>query len=189
MSNINVLSIDENFPIAGEDNDSQGFRDNFNEIKTNLATAKSEINALEESTAKLNINNSFSNNIIQDVIFNKTVQKSISKTAAGNSTIEWSGGPYQQIIITQDLVLTLDSWPATTNYGKITLQILAAAGGPFIVTWASTGGNNIKVNTTFPKIDNQLKFEISSEANPRIFEFWTANSGVTVYGNYLGEFI
>ncbi len=28
-SNITTTNLDENFPVAGRDNDSQGFRDNF----------------------------------------------------------------------------------------------------------------------------------------------------------------
>ena len=32
MSDINYLNINENFPVAGEDNDTQVFRSNFNTI-------------------------------------------------------------------------------------------------------------------------------------------------------------
>ena len=32
-SNINSDAIDKDYPVAGQDNDSQGFRDNFNTIK------------------------------------------------------------------------------------------------------------------------------------------------------------
>jgi hypothetical protein len=45
-SSINTTSIDETFPIAGQDNDSQGFRDNFNNIKNNFGVARDEISAL-----------------------------------------------------------------------------------------------------------------------------------------------
>jgi len=47
--NINPNNIDGNYPIAGQDNDSQGFRDNFSNIKTNLAFAKSEIEDLQKN--------------------------------------------------------------------------------------------------------------------------------------------
>jgi hypothetical protein len=46
-SNINPTNIDITFPIAGQDNDTQGFRDNFRNIKNNLSTAKSEITNLQ----------------------------------------------------------------------------------------------------------------------------------------------
>ena len=47
-SQIVSATIDENYPIAGQDNDSQGFRDNFSIIKTGLATAASEPTTLME---------------------------------------------------------------------------------------------------------------------------------------------
>ena len=46
-------TIDGAYPVAGIDNDTQGFRDNFTIIKTGLATATSEITTLQNTTAKL----------------------------------------------------------------------------------------------------------------------------------------
>ncbi len=42
-SSINPGNIDGTFPTACQDNDSQGFRDNFTNIKNNFTFAKSEI--------------------------------------------------------------------------------------------------------------------------------------------------
>ena len=39
-------NVDGLFPTAGQDNSSQGFRDNFSAILTNFTEAKSEIEAL-----------------------------------------------------------------------------------------------------------------------------------------------
>ena len=44
-SSINPSNIDGTYPVAGQDNDSQGFRDNFTNIKTNFTSAKTEIEA------------------------------------------------------------------------------------------------------------------------------------------------
>ncbi len=46
-SNINTSIIDTTFPIAGQDNDSQGFRDNFTNTNQNFIAAKTEIEALQ----------------------------------------------------------------------------------------------------------------------------------------------
>ena len=46
-SNINPTNIDGNYPVAGQDNDSQGFRDNFTNIKNNLQFAKNELDDLQ----------------------------------------------------------------------------------------------------------------------------------------------
>jgi hypothetical protein len=46
-SAINPTNIDIKYPIAGQDNDTQGFRDNFTIIKTNFSTAATEISTLQ----------------------------------------------------------------------------------------------------------------------------------------------
>ena len=54
-SNINDTGVNKDYPVAGQDNDSQGFRDNFNIIKDNFVAAKSEIETLQTNTEKLNL--------------------------------------------------------------------------------------------------------------------------------------
>ena len=48
-SSLSPTSIDATFPVAGQDNDSQGFRDNFNQIKTDLTNTKSELEDLQSN--------------------------------------------------------------------------------------------------------------------------------------------
>ena len=50
-SSISVTNIDATYPVAGQDNDSQGFRDNFSQIKTQLSTASTEITAIQANRA------------------------------------------------------------------------------------------------------------------------------------------
>lgn len=47
-------NIDTTYPVAGQDNDTQGFRTNFTNIKNNLQTAKDEITALQGNVTTLN---------------------------------------------------------------------------------------------------------------------------------------
>jgi hypothetical protein len=44
---VNPYNINGNYPIAGQDNDSQGFRDNFTNIKNNFIYTKSDIEDLQ----------------------------------------------------------------------------------------------------------------------------------------------
>lgn len=53
MSSINTGSINANFPVSKANNSSQGFRDNFAAIKTNLNTAASEITTLQTNVTTL----------------------------------------------------------------------------------------------------------------------------------------
>lgn len=50
-STINPNNIDILYPVAGQDNDTQGFRDNFRNIKNNLNTAAQEITAIQANVA------------------------------------------------------------------------------------------------------------------------------------------
>ena len=52
-SNIKPDAININFPVANSDNPSQGFRDNFEQIKANLQIAAAEISKLQTTTIKL----------------------------------------------------------------------------------------------------------------------------------------
>ena len=46
-SDINPNLIDGAYPVAGQDNNSQGFRDNFTNTRTNFQYAEDEINDLQ----------------------------------------------------------------------------------------------------------------------------------------------
>ena len=63
-SNINFAAINENFPVAGQDNDTQVFRDNFDTIKTNFSEAKTEITDLQDNAARTDGDNDFLYNVV-----------------------------------------------------------------------------------------------------------------------------
>jgi hypothetical protein len=46
-SQIDSQNIDQTFPVAGQDNNSQGFRDNFTAIQQNFEFAKAELEDLQ----------------------------------------------------------------------------------------------------------------------------------------------
>jgi hypothetical protein len=52
MSNINTNSIDTTYPVPGVNNTTQGFRDNFTSIKTNLDTAGTELTDLQSKLCR-----------------------------------------------------------------------------------------------------------------------------------------
>ena len=52
-SNINPSTINVSFPVSDQNNDSQGFRDNFSAIQTALSIASSEIGNLQNAKISL----------------------------------------------------------------------------------------------------------------------------------------
>ena len=183
-SEINSTDIDGLYPVAGQDNDSQGFRDNFTTIKNSLATAKTEITALQDNTAKLNAENDFGGNNLTGANLIANSEEIANKGSIGTSTIvNWTDGNYQTVQVTADsLVLTFDEWPESGKLGQLRLAVTSDNSGPYNVTFATSGGT-MKYGTGFP-----TPFTINSETNPKIIEVWTTNSGTTVFARYLGEY-
>ena len=96
-SNINYLSINENFPVAGQDNDTQVFRDNFDTIKTSFNAAKTEITDLQNNTAKLTEDNDFDLHIIQNAVlqFTRDAKFDGGAVTATPITLDYKNAPYQ----------------------------------------------------------------------------------------------
>ena len=87
MSDINFGVINEDYPIAGQDNDTQGFRDNFGNIKTALSVTKDEINLLQANAMlKATVdgeNDPVTNNMGGSTISNGILTQMASGTIAG----------------------------------------------------------------------------------------------------------
>ena len=65
-SQINPNNIDGTYPVAGQDNDSQGFRDNFTNLRNNLTFAKAEIEDLQNKAVLKSalLNTTLSNDLL-----------------------------------------------------------------------------------------------------------------------------
>jgi len=182
-SNINSADIDGNFPVAGQDNDSQGFRDNFTTIKNSLSTAKGEITTLQDTTAKLNANNDFNGNKIQEANFIANTEEVYSNgNVSASQNISFENGHYQTIQVGGNVTLTLTDWPASGKMGKIRMQI-TSDGTSRDITWSAEAGGAFKEDSSWP-----ATFSVASSTNPIIVDFWTTNAGTTIFAQYHGQF-
>jgi hypothetical protein len=130
-SQINETNIDNDYPVAGKDNDSQGFRDNFSAIKTNLTYAKTEI---EELQSKVLLNSRLAGDSGTAVPFvNDLGGSNLSNgshtnfhgtsygpiTASGASNIDVERGSLQSFTLAADSTFTFTNWPDSGNYAKV----------------------------------------------------------------------
>lgn len=181
-------TIDGTYPVAGVDNDTQGFRDNFTIIKTGLATAASEITTLQSTTAKLNVSNDFLGTDVTNANLSLNTEKyhNIGTVTTGMN-ISFLNGPYQSMVInlgegTSTINFALADWPDRDHVAKMTVQMLGNDTAK-TVTFTVDGGGTIKYNNTFPGT-----LTVDSSANPLIIDFWTYNQGTTVYAEYRGQY-
>lgn len=130
-SAINYNNIDGTYPVAGQDNSSQGFRDNFTNIKSNFESAYDEITDLQNKVLlKSPLNNGIFNNDMQgNVITNPTLQGSRDLlynlgTTGGILTIDFNTGSYQTVTLTSSSTLSFANFAgATGNYTKVKIQV------------------------------------------------------------------
>jgi len=108
-----TVNIDTAFPVAGQDNDPQGFRDNFSNIKFALTQASIEIN-----TASQNLNPIIHTDLIIDP---PTKSLNInSATIALSQTL--NGTPILNISGVHDISLNNEKLAASISLGNISLQ-------------------------------------------------------------------
>lgn len=188
-SNINTSLLLADFPVAGIDNDSQGFRDNFNVIKGGLDAAKVEITDLQDNVARLDQDNDFDGNELQNAetitVSNKINTGLSTGTTDVTERIDWDLGSVHVIQATNDVTLNLARF---TNNTECRMRLyLTGDGTPRQVTIASQGGSvAIDGSTNWTSSTNIVT--VSNSANPVIIDAATYNGGSLVFLSYVGQF-
>jgi hypothetical protein len=193
---INTTELDTEFPVPGQDNDSQGFRDNFTNIKTNLDTAKTEIETLQNTTVKVNADTTFlttgQGNPAQLIranlksfstaTFPPTFEEQATST---NLNLNFNQGDYQVYrLLTSAVEIDFDQsgWPGAGRVGKITLELTSTFAGGTTISF----DNNL--NVKFDSSWNEGEVLIANNTNPVFIELWTRQGGTTIFARNLGEF-
>lgn len=129
-SNINPNNIDGTYPIAGQDNDSQGFRTNFTNIKNNFIYSKAEIEDLQaKAILKSALTGTTVDNNMSGTVFRGAEVKDLRETrvdlgaTSGAIILDHTVAPYFVISATGDVELNFVGFPAGGKVGKIRLEI------------------------------------------------------------------
>ena len=103
-SNINPNNIDGTYPIAGQDNNSQGFRDNFTNTKTNFQYAANEITDLQNKAILKSAltGGTLDNNMSGSLFYNAQLQQMSNTvvslgTLSGSVNVNYAAGSYQTV--------------------------------------------------------------------------------------------
>lgn len=130
MSSINPNNIDGAFPIAGQDNDSQGFRDNFTNLKNNLTFAKQEIEDLQNNVLlKSALTGTVLNNNMNSALLIGAQLRDTSETYYDNGTpgssvvINYTNGHFQKVTTDQNISITFTNFPSAGQHGWVKLLI------------------------------------------------------------------
>ena len=190
-SAIITSNIDGAFPIAGQDNNSQGFRDNFTNIKSALDTAGSEITTLQTNTAKLNAENDFNTNIIRNAEFTEFYGSVFTVNGVSTTTpIDITNGPLQIVTFNGNATITFSNWPDSGLYAKIRLHLKSLTVDTRTVTFGNETGGGGAIKTidgefSIPSTSPQITVNNTTDT---IIEAWTYNGGTDVYLKLVGVF-
>ena len=185
-SNINPNNIDGTYPIAGQDNNSQGFRDNFTNTKLNFTYAATEITALQDNVilkGPLTVGGTVDNNMGGTLLYDATMQDFAATRVAlgsvsGTCTINYASGHSQTVTISSGITLAFTNFPASSQ-GWVTVTVTATAGNTMTLPAAvGTGASAASIQGIQGIFGQVITFK---ESGTYEFVFHSFDGGTSIY--------
>jgi hypothetical protein len=190
---INTTDLDTEYPVPGQDNDSQGFRDNFTVINANAVAAKARLEDIEENIVRKDEDTTFVQSSTETITITNAnlktptfVKNSIGQQSGPGINIDFSLGDYQTITLVGNTTLNISNPPYAGVYQKVVLEV------------TSNGTSNLEWDD-----DLTIKFDTASSAfwdeagagiaqigdgETHIIELWTHSGTTTFFAKYIGQF-
>lgn len=199
MSQIDTSGIDATFPVAGQDNDSRGFNDNFSAIKSALATAKTEIADIQAKavlksalTENVTLDNDLNGNVIMNGQYSQFspvfANRGFTSPSSNDNTIDIDNGPVQKFTLNDANTSGGDNfvWAnwSTNNNQVSQVRLIFTGSSPTLknVTFNRTDGGHNIFAVGFPS-----PLQVSS-ATLTVIDAWTVDSGDHVYLSVVGVY-
>lgn len=180
-SSINPNNIDNTYPIAGQDNDSQGFRDNFTNIKTNFQYSEDEINDLQSKVVLKSaltgqvLDNNMSGSLLLDAkIQDFSATAVLLGNVSGSVTIDYPFGHYQTLTTNGNVALAFTNFPAAGVQGWVRVRITVSS-----VAHTLTLPSAVSIGTANLQgyVSNVITFSTTGTYE---FEFVTVDGGASI---------
>jgi hypothetical protein len=191
MSTINTNGINTNYPVPGENNPTQGFRDNFTAIKTNLNTAGVEITDLQNNVVlKAALDGSALNNDMANTVISNAATRSFRATTynlgnalSGTVLVNVSQADVQYGNIAGNISLQFGSWAPTNTESAITLKLGITPNS--VITFPSqvvASNNNFggTILENYADIDDKITITAPHDVQQLDFKLRTLDCGNTI---------
>lgn len=177
---INPSEIDGAYPVAGQNNSSQGFRDNFTATKVNFQYAADEITQLQNNVVLKSplSGQTINNDMMGTIISNAQIQGFtgtvvILGNRSGAVNVDFLAGPYQAITTAGPINLQIQNLPAAGVAAEIELAILVSNVAHTVTLPTAANVNNRGIVGLNP-ITNTITFVATGVYN---FKLLTINGG------------
>jgi hypothetical protein len=186
-SQINPNDIDGAYPVAGQDNNSQGFRDNFTNTKTNFQYAYNEITDLQNNVvlkAALTgtaVNNDMGGNSISDAVIRDFACTRVAiGTVSGSQTVNYAAGHYQTLTTSGSVTLAFTNFPASGNQAFLIVRVTVASTAHTLTLPAAVGTSASATSVLGIQgiSSNVITF---NETGTYEFQFHTEDGGTSIY--------
>ena len=121
-----ISGINTAFPVAGVDNDTQGFRDNYANIKNGLTALSNEISSIQSGGVFTTGVNDFQQAVIQNAQLQSTgyvVSQNVIGTVGGAQVLDYSQGNYQIWKISSATTFSFANFPTVATHSPVQLEL------------------------------------------------------------------
>jgi hypothetical protein len=186
-SNINPNNIDGAYPVAGQDNNSQGFRDNFTNTKTNFQYAADEITdlqnkaVLKSALTGTTLNNDMNGSILSNATVQDIAQTRVALgTLSGSVTVNYASGSYQTVTTSGSISLAFSNFPPAGSAGTVIVRVTVSSTA-HTVTLPSAVGNGSSAASVLGIQGIASNVITFAETGTYEFQFDTDDNGSTIY--------
>ena len=183
-SNINPNNIDGTYPVAGQDNDSQGFRTNFTNIRTNFNNAKSEIDdlqgkaVLKSALTGATLDNDMSGTVLSGAQLKDTRESLVNiGTAGGSQELNHRTAHNYTISTNASITISFAGFPTAGTVGRVRFEI-AVTDETHTLTLPSTVTKGLGGISGYNSSNSTITFVATGTYH---FEFWTDDGGTTIH--------
>ena len=186
-SSINPNTIDGTYPIAGQDNNSQGFRDNFTQTKVNFTYAAQEITDLQaKAVLKAALTGTtLDNDMGGSLLYDATIQDFAATRVdlgivSSTCTVNYASGHYQTVTIGGgSMTVAFTNFPASGYQGWVILRVTTTIGDTMTLPAAvGAGSSSASVLGIQGIASNVITFK---EAGTYEYQFHTDDGGSSIY--------
>jgi len=182
-SAINPNNINGNYPVAGQDNNSQGFRDNFTNTSTNFQYAADEISDLQSKavlkqalTGTVLDNDMLGSPLSNALLSNMSENIVALGTVSGTTVINYALASYQTLTTNGAVSLSFTNFPAAGAAASVVVQVTVASIIHTLILPAAVSVNNTGIQGLSTST-NTITFAATGVYS---FEFSTSNGGSTI---------
>lgn len=196
-SQINHSLINTSYPVAGQDNNSQGFRDNFTAIATGLAQAGTEITALQQNAVIVadlaTSSNTVQNNLLGSGINNGTYKQlnpkvyALGTVSLNGVSVDLVNGPVQTASASANGVFTLHNLGPGGSYSSVKLIVTGTGASSITITNATTAVFKAATGYTGTNAGSSVTHPITT-GKTEVLEIWSTDAGANIFIRNVGQY-